>query len=514
MLHFFLCDKTHLLKLAASPLASPLAIMSGHWVSTDRLGLDVHNVISVSAPHGTPAFQLVDTDVYIFIVLYKLVHGIDGLYVCSRINSSSLEWTASNGDHRKHFVLKFLEEIGLLDMGLPRQNLESCQSFDEKGTFAQRHHLRCFVDDRFECLAGIHHSSPDTELVQYTNNPQFKGWFRANRSCRRSDDFNEIFEKIWVASDWRELAQWCSLPTDDAVWSWLGDRVPPRCDYDPQVPYHCRELFFPAPPRRLVPVSKLRPKSKAAKVGSPMQPDYAPRGHPARLSHADNIDSNTMPASCLHGRPPGMPALMPVLNAPPGSDQMHPQPTWGAYVNEADEVEPQPRRRASPSSTASPCVHEADVDVALPFPPTPQSPTTVPGSTQERMLHSAVSAMLTHGTDVQINISQEGSVSVSTQPMASTSSSTQFATRWSTSKGSKWHECKRIRADKHRAAKQTRLDTGTPELAHQEVLPMCVICHVRQRALRCNRSCCVQCCVQTYDVCDSLEHGVTRSPLA
>ena len=488
MLYFFLCDNTHLLKLAASPLASPLATMSGHWVCTDRLGLDVHHVISVAAPHGTPAFQLVDTDVYIFIVLYKLVHGLDGLYVCSRINSSSLEWTASNGDHRKHFVLKFLEEIGLLDMGLPRQNIESCMTFGEKGSFAQRHHLRCFVDDRFECLAGIHHSSPDTELVQYDNGTQFKGWFRANKSCRRSDDFDEIFEKIWVMSDWRELAKWCSLPTDDAVWSWLGERVPPHCDYDPRVPDHCRELFFPAPPRRLAPTPKLMPKAKAANIGLPMQPDYPPRGYPARPSQALNID------------------------------QWHPQPTWGAspssspYVHEADEVDPQPRRRASPSSTASPCVHEADVDVALPFPPTP--PTTLPGSTQERMLHSAVSAMLTHGSDVQVNISQEGSVSVSTQPGPSTSSSTQLATRWSTSRGSKWHECKRIRAERHRAAKQTRLDTGVPELEHQEVLPICVICHARQRALRCNRSCCVHCCVKTYDVCNSLEHGVTRSSLA
>ena len=442
------------------------------WVSTDRLGLDVHHVISVDAPKGTPSCQLVDKDAYILIVLYKLTHGLDELYLCSRINSPSLEWTRNDGSVSKHFVLRFLEDIGLLDMGLPRENIESCMFVHEKGSFASLHSLRCFVDDRFDCLSAIHRSSPDTELVQYTNDPCWNGHLRASRYDRRSSDFDDICNKVWVMSDWRELAEWCGLPTDDALWSWLGERVPPHCDYDPRVLDHCRELFFPALPRQLSPTPKHRPssptpKSKAAPGNArnkrnPTQPDHPPPGYLARPSSAQNTEA------------------------------LHPQPKWGA----------------SPSS--NPYVHEAvSDDGALPFPPTPP---TILSDSQERMLHSAVSAMLTHGSDVQINISQSGSVSVST-----TQPSTQLqplATRWSTSKGSKWFECKRNRAEQHRASKQARLEAGFPAEDppdEQPRLPMCVICQVRQRALRCNRKCCVHCCVRAFDYCNSLEHGVTRS---
>ena len=434
--------------------------MPRSWVSTDRLGLDVHHVITVEAPKGTPSYQCVDKGAYTFIVLYKLIYGLGELYLCSRINSPSLEWVSKYGSECKHFVLRLIEDIGLLDMGLPRDNIDSCQVVSEKGSFAKRHELRCFVDDRFDCLAGIHRVSPYTEwLVQYTNDPMFNGKLRADKACRRSSDFNAIYKRVWVMSDWRELAEWCGLPTDDAIWSWLGDRLPPAHDYDPGVLEHCRELFFPAPKRQLTATPKRQsspePKSKAMpgsarKNNIPSQPDYPPPSHP------------TEPSS--------------------GSAE-HPKPKWGARL----------------SSSSNPYVHEALDGAAL----------TLPES-QERMLHSAVSAMLDYGSDVQINISHSGSVSVSTQP-----AQLQLATRWTSSTGSKWHECKRLRAEKHRAAKQARLDAGLPAeytgTDEPSRLPMCVICQACQRALRCNHKCCVHCCVRAFDDCTSLEHGVTRS---
>ena len=455
------------------------------WVSTDRLGLDVHHVITVDAKHGTPMHKTIDKDVFIFIVLYKLTYGLNQLYICSRINSPSLEVIDEYGGNSKHYVLRCLEDIGLLDMGLPRNNIDSCTTFEEKGMFAQFHNLRCFVDDRFECLAGIHHHSPDTELIQYTNDPYHQGRFRARHSCRNDPDFSEISDKIWVMSRWRELAHWCGLPTGDDIWAWLGQRVPPLHAYDSEVPDLCRALLHITSPLavqrprlQLVPKSKAKPKVKASpKVKAKARPS----GRPVVAGTA-TVGSPRQPSSM----PPGFSARPSIA---PGN------------VND-----PQPSNPYVPAAG----------DVTLPFPPTP--PPSLPSQTmptaQEALVTHAISAMLSYGGGVQMNISHEGAVSLSTEGQGSSSSHgiPPTVTRWSTSQGTKWHECKRIRAEKYRAAQQAHLATGVPDPVphlHASLL-MCVICHTSQRALRCDRECCVHCCVANYEACASYEHGISR----
>ena len=205
-----------------------------------RIGLDVHHVLSRdSDDRDAPKFLVLDPGAYAFLVLLYLRYGLGCLYICSRINGSSLEWIDRAGNHCKHWVLQFLEEIGLFEMGFPRDNLEMCNTWYAKGDFAFRHNLSCYVDDHFECLAGIYEASPSTDLIMYNNVERHRGEFHVHYKSRNRSDFAAVSRHVHVADNWRQLADWCNLPTNPNIWQLLNEGGPPNRPHDMRLVEHC-----------------------------------------------------------------------------------------------------------------------------------------------------------------------------------------------------------------------------------------------------------------------------------
>ena len=193
------------------------------WRHGDVLGLDVGNVMSQSLENSQQTLhEYCDHGLYPFLVLYKLVFGLENLVIVSRVNAPIQQTTRPNQTpNPHHWVRRFLRHgLDLFTAGLPEENVILVNYYMEKGPAIRDFALGAFIDDRIESLISIKNSHPEAAIIKYDNNnpgcearPLRPKWLKGNHFAIYCVD------AAWRMNSWHELACAMGLPFIDDVFS-------------------------------------------------------------------------------------------------------------------------------------------------------------------------------------------------------------------------------------------------------------------------------------------------------
>ena len=149
-----------------------------------RVGLDIGDVLSRREEKGTERdrtkepWQTVDDGAYPFCLIYAANFGADRLNVVSRTNSGT-KWNKSG---QPVWIQRFIDALGLHDIGMPDDNFVVCRDHNDKGDICTRLGVTDFVDNHPWCLESVASTGKDVRLFHYHNAGQaFKPWLSSLR---------------------------------------------------------------------------------------------------------------------------------------------------------------------------------------------------------------------------------------------------------------------------------------------------------------------------------------------
>ena len=203
----------------------------------NRCGVDIGNVLSkrsTNLGHKVQAWKSADpSGAYAFCMLFCFAYGAENLFLVSRTNNGT--WHTFNGKHEA-WVVRFIRELGLFDMGVPEDNLKICKEYWEKGKIARDHNLGRFIDDRFDCLMGVSYLVPDCDLWCYTNDERGPRRQYTTEYPLDAQQREEFFNSTNYCDNWRAMASHWDLEnllkfkhySFDDIWGYLIIHGPPR----------------------------------------------------------------------------------------------------------------------------------------------------------------------------------------------------------------------------------------------------------------------------------------------
>ena len=173
------------------------------WQHGDYLCLDVDDVLSKKSCYfdmveDDPPFEVADPGAVAFLVFYKIRYGQRLRVSASRVNMPFKSWSDTHGREHWHWIVRLLDAIGLLDMGVKWDSEQS----------AHLKTVKAMVASDFENLwhIGMDAHCQNCRLIQYNNNGFDSGKFNANTEAERWDAFSEISDKVMAISSWYDLA--------------------------------------------------------------------------------------------------------------------------------------------------------------------------------------------------------------------------------------------------------------------------------------------------------------------
>ena len=191
------------------------------WRHGDVLGLDCGNVMSQRLDsNGYELHTYSDFGLYAFLLLYKMVFGLDHLVIVSRVNTPVRSPTFPNAPANvRHWVRRFVNVgLNLFHLGMPEDHLVLVNEYHEKGPAVADMALGAFIDDHMEALMSIRRSHPDAVLIKYDNTrpgapmwPLRPKWLNGDVFAARCAD------ECWSMENWYDLAWAMNLPFVDAV---------------------------------------------------------------------------------------------------------------------------------------------------------------------------------------------------------------------------------------------------------------------------------------------------------
>ena len=204
----------------------------------NRCGVDIGNVLSKRYKnwgYKVQTWRYADpSGAYAFCMLFCLAYGAENLFPVSRTNNGT--WHTFDGKYEA-WVVRFIRDLGLFDMGVPEDNLKICSEWWEKAEIALNLDLAQFIDDRLECLMGVFSLVPDCDLWCYTNDERGPFFKRDSRGYPFDVQQQKVFfNSLSVCDNWRTMASNCDLEnllnftnySFNDIWEYLIIHGPPN----------------------------------------------------------------------------------------------------------------------------------------------------------------------------------------------------------------------------------------------------------------------------------------------
>ena len=204
----------------------------------NRCGVDIGNVLSKryrNWGYKVQTWRYVDpSGAYPFCMLFCLAYGAENLFPISRTNNGT--WHTFDGKYEA-WVVRFIRDLGLFDMGVPEDNLKICNEWWEKGEIAFNLNLAQFIDDRLECLMAVFSLVPHCDLWCYTNDERGPFVKRDSREYPFDVQHQRVFfNSLSRCDNWRTMARNCDLEnllkftnySFNEIWEYLIIHGPPR----------------------------------------------------------------------------------------------------------------------------------------------------------------------------------------------------------------------------------------------------------------------------------------------
>ena len=121
-----------------------------------RLGLDCGGVMARKFEDQPDhlIYKSCDPGFFAFMVLWGLAFGFQQLFMISRTNGGFLVDTRG----KESWVFRFVKAIGMLDLGVPEDNLHVCtrkKGPEGKGPPAKHFKLTYYIDNDEKCLEAV-----------------------------------------------------------------------------------------------------------------------------------------------------------------------------------------------------------------------------------------------------------------------------------------------------------------------------------------------------------------------
>ena len=231
--------------------------------NNNKIGIDIGDALAVrlagdaSISGQLSPHQAADpTGAHPFCPPHATAYGVDNTVVIARtVHGSS--WHTKSGKSES-WVVRFLRDLGSMDMGVSDKNIQPCKNDSDKGSNALNHCIGAMIDESYDCLQAVHRCLPECEKLCYSNSEDGPN--------RPTEPFEDTFWGTveYHHPDWRAMARRFKLDTlvfpsssFDAVWDQLLARGPPNA------PHHWSHLAFldralhPAPVPRAMPSTHL-----------------------------------------------------------------------------------------------------------------------------------------------------------------------------------------------------------------------------------------------------------------
>ena len=194
---------------------------STSWKPGQRLGIDIGRVLSQrNDAHNAPPYVGADPGAYAFCMLYAYHYGPDMLSIITRTKMGF----PYNREGKPAWVTRFIEDMGLFDVGMPSENMQVVKTWEEKGERAEWLELAGFIDDTFDCLYSVWNARGSENVVCF-------GYANDSDGFRRTqiDPIDDFWNDIVYLNDWQHAAKIFKLPgLETGLWSLLSRRGPPN----------------------------------------------------------------------------------------------------------------------------------------------------------------------------------------------------------------------------------------------------------------------------------------------
>ena len=119
------------------------------------------------------------------VVIARTVHG---------------SWHTRSGKSES-WVVRFLRDLGLMDMGVSDKNIELCKNDSDKVSIAFNHCIGAMIDESYDCLQAVHRCLPECEKLCYSNSEDGPN--------RPTEPFEDTFWGTveYHHPDWRAMAR-------------------------------------------------------------------------------------------------------------------------------------------------------------------------------------------------------------------------------------------------------------------------------------------------------------------
>jgi hypothetical protein len=405
------------------------------------LGIDVGGVLSVKYLEGYP-FQHCDTGAFCFLALFAFAYdGLRNVRIISRVNNTA----KSDDNGRRHWVCRFLAEIGAESLGLVEDEIILVSDWWDKAQYCAD--LRAFIDDKVHILTHV----ADMDANAGCQPLHYSNW---------QNQYVDSDSRVWSVDNWYDLSKLFKLPVNQHVWQYLIENGPPaaRPRNVRNLMYGVQQRLIPIAPRAPItpPPLRLIQKNQRRKI----QFDV--------VEVADDEPEQISPKAMPSNKRP-MPSCSPSLSDPPFTVPQGPSSSHIPF--------PPPMPPPGPPSSASP---QSDV--------------------LDTVMHHLVSA----GMGVSVKIGVDGCAEVTgSQSVASDEAQPSSHTRWQFGQGTRWHANKKQRAAAHNAARDAGIEKPPPKI----VMSRCVVCLRDQCGARCSHDACRNCCRSTFSTCVQQGHA-------
>ena len=461
------------------------------WQAGDWAGLDVGDVLSVKGgDKWDEPWTRADPGAVAFVIFYILRYGAL-LAVCARVNHTKRCWFNRFGE-QWHWVLRFLYDIGLSDMGVAWGDMQLVYHGWQKAGLAKRSGLKAYVDNNFENLYHIGMQCPNCALIQYNNNGVDTGEFTFDAAHQQLPNFPEVADRVITVSSWWQMANLFKLPVSQQLWETVVKATPP---------YHpwSMSVFW-----------MVDQKLGCGLV--PKRPPFTPPGLLIdRPGPSSSEDSRGIYATVNDDDVHNADQIPPMPSSVGGDEDNEPVDQQRPPVPSSSSgypVAPHALTRPAPSSShqwsmAAPHPQPSQ-GVALPspdFPPAPPGSMAQPQEAQSALLHTLVNSRR-GGT---LTVSPDGTTSVTFEGCERPA-----ATRWQLTGGKgngQWMSNKRQRAAAHHRRLQDLEARGVSLPPPSNSFLMCTLCGGGQAGQDCTNQCCSPCCFANYAWCS--QHGLT-----
>ncbi len=237
---------------------------STHASEVMRLGMDLGGVLCMKQRHAERSddpndmYKLAMPGAYPLMLLYGIKHDLKNFFVISRTNSGQ-PLVPMKQRHQTIWVpawgTRFLKELGVLDLGMPVENVRYCTQCHGKfgkGPIAKGLGLTHFVDDKDDCVwsvlcddRGNAHNTidehggfvalfgPDHHFYRHFGQGFPRDDARVTKHMRRTNHLGEV-------AMWLDL-----LPDCDAsgqVWDWISEHGPPFVPHSRKTLHAARQM--------------------------------------------------------------------------------------------------------------------------------------------------------------------------------------------------------------------------------------------------------------------------------